>query len=61
MQAVINELAVEQLDLSKPTVLARGKVYVVKLQESLALPDNMAAYCNSKSSTGRVDPPRAYQ
>ena len=52
---LITELSLEQLDLSKPTVLARGKVYLVKLQESLNLPEGMAAYCNSKSSTGRVD------
>ena len=52
---LIDELSLEQLDLSSPTVLARGKVYLVKLQESLRLPQGMAAYCNSKSSTGRVD------
>ena len=52
---VIEELHVEQLNLSEPTVLARGKVYLVKLQEIFGLPHQMAAYCNSKSSTGRID------
>ncbi len=48
-------LALERLDLSKPTCLARDGVYLVRLAEALALPAGVEAYCNGKSSTGRVD------
>ena len=48
-------LALERLDLSKPTSLARNQVYLVRLREELALPAGVEAYCNGKSSTGRVD------
>ena len=37
---VIDELHVEQLNLSEPTVFARGKVYLVKLQEIFSLPSD---------------------
>lgn len=49
------ELALERLDLSKPTCLARNQVYLVRVREELALPAGVEAYCNGKSSTGRVD------
>jgi dCTP deaminase len=48
-------LALERLDLSRPVCLARNQVYLVRLREELALPDGVEAYCNGKSSTGRVD------
>ena len=32
-----------------------GKLYLVKLNESLALPTEIYGYCNPKSSTGRLD------
>lgn len=44
-----------KLDLSAPTVLVRGEVYVVRLNERLALPGPCQGYANSKSSTGRID------
>lgn len=48
-------LALERLDLTRPTALARNQVYLVRLREEFALPDGTEAYCNGKSSTGRVD------
>lgn len=44
-----------ELDLSKPTVLERGCVYIVPLAESLALPAGISGIASPKSSTGRLD------
>ena len=52
---LVRDLALERLDLSKPTCLGRDQVYLVRLRERLRLPPGMEAYANSKSSTGRVD------
>lgn len=32
-----------------------GQMYLVRLKETLALPDTIYGYCNPKSSTGRLD------
>ena len=44
-----------ELDLSKPTVLERGCVYIVPLAERLSLPSGISAVASPKSSTGRLD------
>ncbi|MBF9045415.1 2'-deoxycytidine 5'-triphosphate deaminase [Rhodobacterales bacterium HKCCE4037] len=44
-----------EMDLSHGAVLEKGCVYVVPLMEGLALPGDINAVCNAKSSTGRVD------
>lgn len=44
-----------ELDLSKPTVLERGCVYIVPLAERLTLPDGVSGTASPKSSTGRLD------
>ena len=44
-----------EIDLSKGAVLERGCVYVVPLMEGLALDEDISAYANPKSSTGRLD------
>lgn len=49
------QLALERVDLSQPVCLARNQVYLVRLREEMALPEGVEAYCNGKSSTGRVD------
>lgn len=36
-------------------ILERGRAYLIPLMENLHLPDNLCAYANPKSSTGRVD------
>jgi dCTP deaminase len=43
------------LDLSRPAVLEKGCVYIVPLQEELALPAAISGKANPKSSTGRLD------
>src|SRR5271166_4912318 len=43
------------LDLSRPAVLEKGCVYIVPLQEELALPAGISGKANPKSSTGRLD------
>lgn len=53
--AKIRELQVREFDLSRPALLARGKVFIVPLIESLALPPDMSAKANPKSTTGRLD------
>lgn len=52
---LVTGLAVERLDLTHGVCLARGGVYLVRLQEGLALPTGLEAYANGKSSTGRID------
>lgn len=49
------DIVMHRMDLSAGAVLETGCVYLVPLQESLALPAAVAAAANPKSSTGRVD------
>jgi dCTP deaminase len=51
----IKSLELHRLDLRNGAVLERGCVYLVPLQESLALPPDVSAGANPKSSTGRLD------
>jgi dCTP deaminase len=51
----IEGLKLHQIDLTDGAVLERGCVYIVPLQESLALPKEVSASANPKSSTGRLD------
>src|SRR5437016_968244 len=53
--ARIDDLKLHQISLSDGAVLETGCVYIVPLIESLALPDEIAAAANPKSSTGRLD------
>ncbi len=48
-------LAMQQIDLTDGAVFERGCVYLVELQESLALPADVCGGANPKSSTGRID------
>ena len=49
------EFEMHRIDLSDGAVLEKGCVYLVPLMESLALPDDIQAVANAKSSTGRLD------
>lgn len=49
------EFEMHRIDLSSGAVLEKGCVYVVPLMEGLALPDDVQAVANAKSSTGRLD------
>ncbi len=51
----IDELKLHEFALGDGAVLETGCVYIVPLLESLALPDEIAAAANPKSSTGRLD------
>jgi dCTP deaminase len=51
----IDELKLHEISLSDGAVLETGCVYIVPLQESLALPEEISAAANPKSSTGRLD------
>src|SRR5690242_246238 len=51
----IEELKLHEIVLSNGAVLETGCVYIVPLLERLALPDDIAAAANPKSSTGRLD------
>src|SRR6185295_6739636 len=51
----IDELKLHEIDLSDDAVLETNCVYIVPLLESLALPPEIVASANPKSSTGRLD------
>ena len=48
-------LAMQEIDLSAGAVFERGCVYLVELNERLALPEGLEGAANPKSSTGRID------
>src|SRR4051794_14169436 len=51
----IEHLKLHEIALGDGAVLETGCVYIVPLLESLALPADLAAAANPKSSTGRLD------
>lgn len=51
----LRELVLHEMSLTEGAVLETGCVYIVPLQESLALPPGISAAANPKSSTGRLD------
>src|SRR5579872_1788672 len=51
----IAELKLHEFSITDGAVLETGCVYIVPLLESLALPSDVAAATNPKSSTGRLD------
>jgi dCTP deaminase len=51
----IDGLKLHEIALADGAVLETGCVYIVPLIESLALPDDIRASANPKSSTGRLD------
>ena len=51
----IDDLKLHEVNLEDGAVLETGCVYIVPLLESLALPEDIAAAANPKSSTGRLD------
>jgi dCTP deaminase len=48
-------LSLFEVDLDAGYVLEPGHIYLVQLEEEFALPAGLAARCNPKSSTGRID------
>ena len=51
----LEQLALHEIDLGGGAVLETGCVYIAELLESLALPKDLSAAANPKSSTGRID------
>ena len=49
------DFTMHRIDLTPGAVLEKGCVYVVPLVEGLALPADVSAVANAKSSTGRLD------
>ncbi len=49
------QFTMHEMDVTNGAVLEKGCVYVIPLMEGLALPEDITAVCNAKSSTGRVD------
>ncbi len=49
------DFEMHRIDLGPGAVLEKGCVYVVPLVEGLALPADISAVANAKSSTGRLD------
>ena len=44
-----------KLDLTRPTVLEHGCIYIAPLMEELRLPADISGKANPKSTTGRLD------
>ena len=55
VKSCISEHAMQEINLANGYILEKGSVYLVKLQESLKLPENIEGFANAKSSTGRLD------
>ncbi|SEP35368.1 dCTP deaminase [Methylobacterium sp. ap11] len=53
--ACLDKLKLHEIDLRQGAVLETGCVYIAELQEGVALPPDLAASANPKSSTGRID------
>ncbi|MCC5973033.1 MAG: 2'-deoxycytidine 5'-triphosphate deaminase [Rubellimicrobium sp.] len=51
----LDEFEMHRMDLAGGAVLEKGCVYVVPLMERLALPPDVQAVANAKSSIGRLD------
>ena len=51
----LKNFEMHEIDLRQGAVLEKGCVYVLRLMETLDLPDDIQAVANAKSSTGRLD------
>ncbi|XUY27068.1 2'-deoxycytidine 5'-triphosphate deaminase [Agrobacterium sp. rho-8.1] len=51
----LTRFSLHEINLGEGAVLETGCVYIVPLMEALALPSDMSASANPKSSTGRLD------
>ncbi|MDD2869580.1 2'-deoxycytidine 5'-triphosphate deaminase [Neomegalonema sp.] len=53
--ARLPDFAMHEMDLTEGAVFERGCVYLCELAESLALPPDVSAAANAKSTSGRLD------
>ena len=51
----VPDLLIGEIDLEKPGLFDKGCVFIVPLLEELALPADISAQANPKSTTGRLD------
>jgi len=51
----IQDLLIREVSLTPSAVLQRNSIYIIPLQERLALPENHWGRANPKSTTGRLD------
>lgn len=51
----IENFLIQEIDITKPTFLEKGCVYIVPLIEELNLPQLISGRANPKSTTGRLD------
>ena len=54
-KATANGLFDKTIDITEPTLLEPGAIHVIRVIESLALPSDVYAVANAKSTTGRLD------
>jgi dCTP deaminase len=55
MEALDSSFERFKIDLGNGAVLEKGRVYLIRLQETINLRSDVAAFANPKSSTGRLD------
>ena len=55
VKAAANGMLRQQFDISSPTLLEPGLIYIIPLMESLDLPPDIFGVANPKSTTGRLD------
>ncbi|MDY0092234.1 MAG: 2'-deoxycytidine 5'-triphosphate deaminase [Candidatus Vecturithrix sp.] len=55
VEEVLRDLQMYTIDLETNGILEKNQVYLAPLQESLALPPDLRARANPKSTTGRLD------
>jgi len=53
VRQVLGQIKKKKYFLSKP--LEREKMYIIRLNETLELPESIYGFCNPKSTSGRVD------
>ncbi len=51
----LKDLTIKKINLKKEFIFRKNKTYIVRLNESLDLQNNLFGHCNPKSSTGRLD------
>jgi len=51
----LSNMILNKIDLSKKKIFNKNKTFIVRLNETLDLNNNIRGLCNPKSSTGRLD------
>ena len=51
----LKKIIIKEIDLNKKFTFKKNKIYLIRLNEKLNLPNKIFGVCNPKSSTGRLD------